>query len=59
MKKNKLNLEKYTITKLSNLSKIRGGGPTDNGETEETFVCIELSTLWVKDPEETNNSETC
>lgn len=59
MKKSKLNLKKFTIAKLSNLSKVRGGDPTDNGETEETYVCVDYSTKWIKDPVGTNNSETC
>ena len=59
MKKNKLSLEKFTVAKLSNPSEIKGGDPTDNGETEETYECVEMSTKWVKIPEETQMSENC
>ena len=43
----KLLLNKFRIMKLNNLSKIKGGDPTNNGETGKTgetnYVCVSTS----------------
>ncbi len=50
MKKKKLTLEKFTIAKLNNPSKIFGGNEaTDGGETGKGDKCIQLSMVIVSD----------
>jgi len=46
MNKKKLSIKKFTISKLSNPSKIVGGG--DDGETGKRFKCVDLSKRWVE-----------
>ena len=40
MKKSKLSLEKFTIAKLNNQSKIVGGDGGDQGETGKKSRCV-------------------
>jgi|TARA_B110000908_G_C10225797_1_gene437836 hypothetical protein len=48
MKKNKLSLEKFRISKLDNPSKILGGDVDDGGATKLGVKCVDKSAKWVK-----------